>query len=341
MNSASSRVAWVDYSKGICIILIVMLHSVLGVEEAMGETGWLHPIVDFARPFRMPDFFLIAGIFLSRTIDRNWRHYLDKKVVHFAYFYFLWLVISFAFKGASFAADEGWAEVGRMFLLSFIEPFSTLWFIYLLAIFFVVTKLTRRLPKWSIWLVGAALQMAPIATGWTVIDEFASRFVFFYSGYIFAPLIFRYADFARERPWLSVVAVAVWAVVNEVLVLTGIAALPGVSLVLAYVGVGAIVTIGVLFSRLKITEPIRYAGANSIVIYLAFFIPMAASREILVRLGIISDVSIVSLIVWLTACITPVLLYWAVRNSWAKFLFKRPAWAYIYDRPARRLVPAE
>ncbi len=340
MNTASSRVAWVDYSKGICIILIVMLHSVLGVEDAMGETGWLHPIVDFARPFRMPDFFLIAGLFLARVIDRDWRHYLDKKVVHYAYFYVLWLIVNFAFKGASFAADEGWSEVGRQFLLSFIEPFSTLWFIYLLAIFFVVAKLTRRLPWWSIWLVGAALHLAPISTGWTVIDEFASRFVFFYSGYVFAPQIFRYAAFAGERPLLSAVGVAVWAVVNEVLVRTGIAPLPGVSLVLGFIGAGAIITIGVLFSRLKITEPIRYVGAHSIVVYLAFFIPMAASRELFVKLGIISDVSVVSLIVWLIACIVPVVLYWAVRNNRARFLFERPAWAYIYGRPSR-LAPAE
>ena len=34
-----SRVDWVDYAKGICIILVVMMHSTLGVEKAMGETG--------------------------------------------------------------------------------------------------------------------------------------------------------------------------------------------------------------------------------------------------------------------------------------------------------------
>ena len=189
----------------------------------------------------MPDFFLIAGLFLARMIDRDWRHYLDKKVVHFAYFYVLWLIINFAFKGVSFAADEGWNGVAQQFLLSFIEPFSTLWFIYLLAIFFVVTKLTRRLPQWSVLLVGIALHVAPISTGWTVIDEFASRFVFFYAGYIFAPQIFRYAAFAGERPLLAIVGVAVWAVVNELLVLAGVAASPVVSLPLGFVGAGAIV----------------------------------------------------------------------------------------------------
>ena len=41
----------------------------------------------------MPDFFLISGLFLAARIDRPWPAYLDTKVVHFAYFYVLWVNI--------------------------------------------------------------------------------------------------------------------------------------------------------------------------------------------------------------------------------------------------------
>jgi uncharacterized membrane protein YcfT len=51
-------------------------------------------VVAFAKPFRMPDFFLISGLFLARVIDRDWRTYLDRKVVHFVYFYLLWTASS-------------------------------------------------------------------------------------------------------------------------------------------------------------------------------------------------------------------------------------------------------
>jgi UDP-glucose 4-epimerase len=37
MPSASGRIDWVDYAKGICIVLVVMMHSVLGVEAATGQ----------------------------------------------------------------------------------------------------------------------------------------------------------------------------------------------------------------------------------------------------------------------------------------------------------------
>src|ERR1700754_4157199 len=139
-NGTPDRVDWVDYAKGICIVMVVMMHSVLGVELATGENGFMHVAVMFAKPFRMPDFFLISGLFLALVIDRDWRTYLDRKVVHFAYFYVLWVTIQFGFKAPGFAAEHGWAHVINLYLLSYIDPFGTLWFIYMLPVFFVLTK---------------------------------------------------------------------------------------------------------------------------------------------------------------------------------------------------------
>src|SRR6202045_1499525 len=128
-QAGPDRVDWVDYAKGICIVMVVMMHSVLGVELAAGETGFMHVLVAFAKPFRMPDFFLISGLFLALVIGRDWRSYLDRKVVHFVYFYLLWTAIQFAVKAPHFAAQDGWLGVLRLYLESFVEPFGTLWFI--------------------------------------------------------------------------------------------------------------------------------------------------------------------------------------------------------------------
>src|SRR5258705_1072702 len=140
------RCDWFDYAKGFCIIFVVMMHSTLGVENAAGQEGWLHTVVAFAKPFRMPDFFLISGLFLAQVIGRDWRTYLDRKVVHFVYFYLLWTPIQYAVKAPHFAAQDGWLGVLRLYLESFVEPFGTLWFIYRLPLFFVVPKATRPVP---------------------------------------------------------------------------------------------------------------------------------------------------------------------------------------------------
>jgi uncharacterized membrane protein YcfT len=337
----AGRVDWVDYAKGFCIIMVVMMHSTLGVEAAAGREGWMHTLVAFAKPFRMPDFFLISGLFLARVIDRDWRDYLDKKVVHFFYFYVLWVTIQFAFKAPMFAAEMGWRGVGFAYLEAFIEPFGTLWFIYLLPIFFVVVKLTRGLPWIAIWLVGAALEIAPIHTGWTVIDEFASRFVYFYSGYIFATRIFDFAAAVQRAPAAAIGGLILWGIANGVLVFMGYGDLPFMSLALGFVGAAAVVAVAALMAKTELFQSLRYCGANSIVIYLAFFLPMAVTRTVLLKTGVITDLGTISLIVTTAGVIGALVWYWAVRRTPLRFLFERPAWTKLRPARAPAMQPAE
>jgi uncharacterized membrane protein YcfT len=331
----SPRIDWVDYAKGICIVMVVMMHSVLGVEAAAGQAGFMHVLVAFAKPFRMPDFFLISGLFLSVVIDRDWRTYLDRKVVHFAYFYVLWVTIQFGFKAPSFAAESGWSHVGMLYLESFIEPFGTLWFIYLLPVFFVVTKAVRRVPPLAIWAVAAALEMLRIATGWTVIDEFCARFVYFYSGYLLAVYVFALSDRARTRPAVALAVLALWTLVNGGLVVSGFSEWPGISLALGLAGACAIVVIGTLLAQARWLDALRYCGEHSIVIYLAFFLPMAATRTLLLKSGLIHDIGTVSLIVTIAGIAGALAIWWMSRGTRANFLFERPATFWIAPRKAR------
>jgi len=336
----SQRIDWVDYAKGICIVMVVMMHSVLGVEAAAGQTGFMHLLVAFAKPFRMPDFFLISGLFLSVVIDRDWRTYLDRKVVHFAYFYVLWVTIQFGFKAPSFAAETSWAHVGLMYLESFIEPFGTLWFIYLLPVFFVVTKATRKMPSLAIWGGAALLETAHIATGWTVIDEFCARFVYFYSGYLFAEYVFALSDRARARPALALAGLALWALINGSLVASGFSEWPLVSLMLGLCGACAIVTLGTLLARAHWLNFLRFCGEHSIVIYLAFFLPMAATRTLLLRAGLIHDIGAISLIVTIVGVVGALALWRAALAVGANFLFERPAAFWIAPKKAGRVLQA-
>jgi uncharacterized membrane protein YcfT len=346
VKSTDGRVDWVDYAKGICIVMVVMMHSVLGVEAAAGQTGFMHVLVAFAKPFRMPDFFLISGLFLSLVIDRDWRSYLDRKVVHFAYFYLLWVTIQFGFKASAFAAETSWSHVGLLYLESFIEPFGTLWFIYLLPIFSVVTKLSRQLPSWfgpyAILGAAAVLEMAHVATGWTVIDEFCARFVYFYSGYLFADQVFALSDRARARPPVALAALAMWALLNGGFVVAGVSQWPIISLALGLAGAIAIVTIGTLLARAQLLNALRFCGEHSIVIYLAFFLPMASTRTLLLKTGLIHDIGTISLLVTIAGVLGSLAIWQIALAVKADFLFERPdAFWVAPKKAARRLQAAE
>jgi uncharacterized membrane protein YcfT len=342
-TSRDGRVDWVDTAKGFCIIMVVMMHSTLGVEAAAGHDGWMHVFVAFAKPFRMPDFFMISGLFLARVIDRDWRTYADRKVVHFAYFYVLWVTIQFAFKAPGIAAEVGWAETARQYAVSFVDPFGTLWFIYLLPIFFVVTKLARAwgIPPLAIWLVAAALEIAPIHTGWMVPDEFAARFVYFYTGYMLAPMIFSLVAKAQAHPRRTMAWLVLWAMANGVLVLRGVSELPVVSLSLGLMGAAAVMRTAALLAHSPLARPLRYCGEHSIVIYLAFFLFMAVSRAVLLKTGVISDLGTIALIVTACGVTGPLLMFWLVRGTWFRWLFERPAMFWLAAKPRVAMQPAE
>ena len=336
MPPSQSRVSWVDYAKGICIVLVVLMHSTLGVENAAGGTSWLHDFITWAKPFRMPDFFLISGLFLASRINRPWREYFDSKVLHFAYFYILWMSIQFATKSYGLYQAQGAEGMLKDYALGFVEPFGTLWFIYMLAVFFVVVKATRLVPPMLVFTAGALLEMAPIETGHMVIDEFASRFVYFYVGYWLADFVFKFAEGVNFKSVPAILSgLFIWAVLNTFMVHSGLAFVPGLGLALGFIGAAAVVASGVLLSKTRLAVPIRYAGENSIVIYLAFFLFMAATRGLLLKYQVITDLGSVALLTTAAGVIGPILLFWATRQTKLSLLFRRPSWARLASRPAQ------
>ncbi len=331
--NSGHRVDWVDYAKGFCIVFVVMMHSTLGVGDALGGEGFMHYVVAFAKPFRMPDFFLISGLFLSRVIGRDWRTYLDRKVVHFFYFYVVWMTIQFVVKAPWLVAEHDAGHAVLLYLEAFVEPFGTLWFIYLLPIFFVVTKLSRNIHPGFVWAIAAILEMSHWHTGWTVPDEFAARFVYFYTGYILAPHIFTVAKQVQDVPLRGATILGAWSVANGYMVFAGYSEWPGVSLALGLIGAAAVVRFSALLSRAHVFDFLRYFGEHSIVIYLAFFLPMAATRTFLLKTGIVQDIGWISIIVTIFGVLGSVALWWALRGTPLKFLYVRPQTFRLTSQP--------
>ncbi len=73
-------------------------------------------------------------------MSKDWSFFLNNKLVHFAYFYLLWMTIQFAFKAPFFIQDFGAEGTALYWLTSFVQPFGLLWFIYLLPVCFIVLR---------------------------------------------------------------------------------------------------------------------------------------------------------------------------------------------------------
>ena len=347
----ASRVAWVDYAKGFCIIMVVMMHSTLGVEKAAGGEGWmhaarrirdalpharlLHDLRPVPRPRHRPR---LAD--LPRQEGRPLRLFLrplaDDPV---------------RLQGAGIrrrgAARRG---VGSSLPRSrFIDPFGTIWFIYLLPIFFVVAEATRGVPWWIIWLVGAALEMAPISDR---LDD--DRRVRRALRLFLLRLRLRAASSSASPSGVPTARPALGC-----LVLWGVhqrrrrsspasPSCPVVSLASASSArrgghlLGASVAerpdgAGPLLRRAFDRHLPRLLPADGRDPHRSCSAP-----------GIIDDLGTISLIVTAAGVIVPLVLFWTVRGTPLRFLFERPAWARLEPVPVpppargmihRRAVP--
>ena len=124
----------------------------LWVGRAMNwNAGWINAFEQFARPFRMPDFFLLSGLFVGAVLHRPWRSYLDSKVVHYWYFLLLWtlIIVPVLWLGASAQRPAGVAEAVVLLAYKLYKPEAMLWFILMLPVYFVVTRLLARLSTRS------------------------------------------------------------------------------------------------------------------------------------------------------------------------------------------------
>jgi len=331
--SEGQRYQWVDYAKGICILAVVCLYVRGNADSYFGSSGLVQYFVEFARPFRMPDFFLLSGLFLARVIDKPLKHYLDRKVLHYLYFFLLWTFISWLLLILTGKLNEDPGDLIKSLIsMTIVWPYHQLWFILMLPLYFFATRLTRRVPAWIMFplLCGLhILQSYPqLQLGWGVANNFNERFVFFYAGYIFAPLIFSFAEKIKQHILLSVGGIALWFVVNSWLVFNGFSKTGIATLVLGFVGCFAVIAIAVLLMQCRTGfKWLSYLGAHSIAIYLPFDWILTGLSAVFFPLMPSININLYVLLMTVLTVVLSVAFYWICRPTpIAKWMFIRPYW---------------
>lgn len=339
--AAPGRVAWADIAKGWSIVLVVIMHSTLGVGQDMGGTGWLHLLVAWAKPFRMPDFFLVAGLFAASALDQPLKRFLDRRLVHFVYFYLLWAGVAIGLKGVVEHGLDG-REIGGELLRSLYDPYSSLWFIYILPVMFLIVRALRALPAPPVLAAASALHVLAAAyadggryalssdlTGSFALDSLTLFLVFFLAGHFGRDRLLALAEAAARHPARAGLGLALWAAFNTLGVWSGAADLPGGTLVFGLAGALAVVVASALLARLPAMGWLAAIGRKSLAVYLSFAIPMAATRMVLIKTGAIADVGWVSALTALAALLLPLLIERLVRGTPLAFLYVRPQWARL------------
>lgn len=202
-----SRAEWADAAKGVCILLVVLWHTIMKhylqidwhlsvpLPGAWGAFG------DQLLPLRMPVFFTISGMFAAAAVQRPWSVVRRSRIAKFSYLYAVWftvhtLVLSLVPRFDTVAAHSALDVLEQLT----ITP-TNLWYLVALAVYFVVAKLTRRMPVAVV--LGAAFLLSATASAGLLASP-GNR------GQLYQNLLFFLAGL-RLRPWVTRLAAAATA----------------------------------------------------------------------------------------------------------------------------------
>ena len=132
------RQTWIDYARGIAIILVLYRHVFEGIKNSglpVLEYAFLEQANILFFSFRMPLFFIVSGIFVAGSLyKRGFGKFVETKARTILYPYFLWGIIQITLQ----IIMSNWVNSQRTaadYLLLFYLPRGLEQFWYLYALF--------------------------------------------------------------------------------------------------------------------------------------------------------------------------------------------------------------
>ena len=148
--TATGRLPWADAAKGLCIVLVVLHHlttkhyELVVPDGTLVEAAW-QEATDLLRPVRMPLFFLLSGMFAAGAVQRPWRDVLRRRVATPYYLYVVWLVLhAIAFSVLTALPMNRTRSLSEL-AVDVVLASTGLWYLYALALYFVLAKAVRPL----------------------------------------------------------------------------------------------------------------------------------------------------------------------------------------------------
>ncbi|WP_437612072.1 acyltransferase family protein [Erwinia sp. V71] len=230
-NSKTEEILWINTLKGACILLVVLYHVVSpGFENTLHylTAGTLVAKVwivfnNVLSPLRMPAFFFVSGLLAARAIlYKSWREVFTSRVTNLLYLYLLWGVIqwlsiyaiSTGITGQRLSdnVNAAWADSPQQFIELMLVAMSSSWYLYALALFFLLAKLfcPYRLP---LLLAAVALNYAAVGDmipGWGL-ASLAQYFIYFLTGVFYSREMIHLSEWRRGNTgrWLLLLGLAV------------------------------------------------------------------------------------------------------------------------------------
>lgn len=327
---ADEKITWVQAARGLTSVLVVFGHAMYGVEAAVGLNREFFQFTDeFFTIVRMPFFFFIAGIFAVRSLKRPLPVFLNRTILHLIYIYVVWCTVQFSFRFVF--NDAGNTQIDPLSLLKIhYIPINVLWFIYVLLLYYALTRLLRAVPVTYLVGAGAALSVTGIHTDLYWLGKFAAMYVFFLLGY--AEQERALAAARRLRPVHGLVAVPLYGAVTLLLIGADLTSVRIIHVFASIAGIWAMIAMCVALNGIGIDRLLRFVGDYSLPIFVSHTIFTAGIRVVAMKAGIDSPwLLLTAAFVGGVAC--PVALALTLDRVGFPWLFRKPSWFRVGDSP--------
>lgn len=204
------RLHWVDAAKASAVVLVVVYHaSFAGLANLTAGSNSADAFLKVAStwllPVRMPLFFLVSGFLSVDALSRQWGDLARPRIANHLWVFGLWtLLYAFPYAAAYHPAEvRVWTARAASWTISLNGAY---WYLPLLVLFFVVSRIGRGLPylMLSLAIVGyAAWPSVPLLGEGVVFDGFVTVrralnfYLFFAIGAFARPMVERWA----RAPW--------------------------------------------------------------------------------------------------------------------------------------------
>ncbi|MEP6685055.1 MAG: acyltransferase [Parafilimonas sp.] len=334
-----SRLYWVDYLKGIAIVLVVYRHSLLGIEGSGQHTpAYLENANMVFFSFRMPLFFMLSGIFASLSLrKRSVKQYISSKFETLVYPYFIWVIIQITLQIclSSFTnSNRGLID----YTYIFYQPRSLDQFWYLPALFnaAVVYVLIKKYisEKWFV-LITIALGfyfLSPYLQNISMISDWMEFYIFFALGDTISQLFFheKAQNFFKNPLTLLFaipffIAAQMYYLSHNMYYQTS-ELMRAEFLLIALTGCFTMLAFSFMLQRWNVLSWLRILGYHSIYIYVMHVMIAAFTRNFMMHVLDIHNVFVILFSCITAGCILPIMIYnlFILNNvGWFLFTYKK------------------
>ena len=321
--------AWVDYAKGIGIVLMVVGHVWRGLQCA----GYTIPqdtyvFVDLLfYSFHMPMFFFLSGMFAARSVYRPTGEFLSNKARTILYPYILWSLIQGGVNIAISAHTNRPMTTAALAYAILLDPYSVFWFLYCLFFCMILILALTKLGagKLSIGAVAVTLYLSRLAylrTPWPPFDRLRTFFLYFTLGVLSSDLAPRWVGKMPSR----ILGLAGFFTMPAYLVCVYYHFYNSVVLapVAAALGTTAVFVMAILMDRAGVMHMWNELGIISLEIYAAHVLGTAGARIVLEKALHTRDLVLHMIIGTTVGVLFPVALVWVSRKLAFTYLFRPP-----------------